>query len=439
MGSIEVGAEQIADWVRGARQRTFEMVQDLPDEKLRVPHLEIINPFLWEIGHAAWFQEYWVLRHVAGNPPLLDGADELYDSAEVHHDVRWDLLLPTRDATLEYMTTVRDRVLSRLAAGGLGEQEKYFNLLSIFHEDMHDEAFTYMRQTLGYSMPSLTGSTFDEGRGETATRPSGDAEVPGGSLSLGASRDAGFVFDNEQWAHPMAMEPFAIARTPVTQGDFAEFVDDGGYRRRDLWCDDGWRWRDGAGAEHPVYFLRAGDGSWRRRHFDRELSLEPERPVIHVNWYEADAYCRWAGRRLPTEAEWVAAAAGEPSAEGDRLGSHKRRFPWGDDPPDSTRANLDALLMDTVHVGALPAGDSAFGCRQMLGNVWEWTDSVFGPFPGFEPGPYEAYSEPWFGTRRVLRGGAWATRSRLANNTYRNFFPPERRDVFAGFRTCKAR
>jgi iron(II)-dependent oxidoreductase len=161
--------------------------------------------------------------------------------------------------------------------------------------------------------------------------------------------------------------------------------------------------------------------------------------VIHVNWHEAKAYCRWAGRRLPTEAEWEAAAAGKPDDTGARLSERRRPYPWGDEAPDPTRANLDARVMDTVDVDALPGGASAFGCQQMLGNVWEWTETAFGPYPGFAPGPYKEYSEPWFGTRRVLRGGAWATRSRMINTTYRNFFPPDRRDVFAGFRTCPMR
>ena len=438
MSSIDIGAEQIAGWVRDARRRTFEMVQDLPDDRLRVPLLEIVNPFLWEIGHIAWFQERWVLRHVAEAAPLIAGAEALYDSTAVAHDTRWDLALPTRDETRDYMTAVRDSVLSRLGHHDPGKRETYFNLLAVFHEDMHAEAFMYMRQTLGYPMPSLTDCAFDAGQGESLPGPEGDAEVPGGSLSLGAAPDAAFVFDNEQWAHEVEIEPFAIARAPVTEEQFAGFVDDGGYRRRELWCDEGWRWREAAGAEHPVHFLRDGEGCWQRRHFDRKHPLEPDRPVIHVNWFEANAYCRWAGRRLPTEREWEVAAACEPASTGDRLAPGKRRYPWGDLPPDPTRTNLDARAMDTVDVGALPAGDSAFGCRQMLGNVWEWTDSVFGPYPGFEPGPYKEYSEPWFGTRRVLRGGAWATRSRMVGNTYRNFFPPDRRDVFAGFRTCRA-
>jgi iron(II)-dependent oxidoreductase len=158
--------------------------------------------------------------------------------------------------------------------------------------------------------------------------------------------------------------------------------------------------------------------------------------VIHVNWYEARAYCRWAGRRLPSELEWEVAAAGEPGPDGRTLAPTKRRYPWGDEPPTPARANLDGGALWTIDVGALPAGDSAFGCRQMIGNAWEWTDTVFGPYPGFTPDMYQDYSQPLFGSTRVLRGGCWATRGRLIRNTWRNYYGPERNDVFAGFRTC---
>jgi iron(II)-dependent oxidoreductase len=252
-------------------------------------------------------------------------------------------------------------------------------------------------------------------------------EVPGGTFLLGATADEPFVVDNEKWAHPVEVRPFAIARAPVTQAEFTAFVEDGGYRRRPLWNPAGWRWREEAGAEHPVYWRRESGGQWLRRDFDRWVGLEPDRPALHVNWYEADAYCRWAGRRLPTEAEWEMAAAGP---------GPKRRFPWGQAPPSVAHANLDGRAAGCVDVGAVPGGDSACGCRQMLGNVWEWTASDFQPYPGFAADPYREYSAPWFGTHKVLRGGCWATRGRLLRNTWRNFSRPERRDVWAGFRTC---
>ena len=260
-------------------------------------------------------------------------------------------------------------------------------------------------------------------------------EIPGGEYRLGAEEDTPFVFDNEQWAHPVRVAPFRIARAPVTNAEFLAFVESGAYARRESWSYEGWRWRSRSGAGHPVYW-RQGAPGWERRHYDRWVPLEPHAPVIHVNWYEAEAWCNWAGRRLPTEAEWELAASAEPAPGGGFL-PVKRRYPWGDAPPTPAHANLDAACLGAVDVAALPAGDSAFGCRQMLGNVWEWTASPFYPFPGYVlDHPYKEYSAPWFGYQKVLRGGCWATRARLIRNTYRNFFLPDRRDVFAGFRTC---
>lgn len=430
-------ASDLSGWVRDARARTFDLVADLGDEQLFGPLLPIINPLIWEIGHVAWFQEKWVLRGLAGRPPIRGDGDALYDSAAVAHDARWSLPLPSREDTLAYMRAVRDRVLERLEAGALSPEEDYFVRLSVFHEDMHDEALTYTRQTLGYPAPRLPGRLDrpeDAGEGESLP---GDVEVPGGVFQLGAREgDEPFVFDNEKWAHPVTLRPFAIARAPVTQSEFLAFVEAEGYGNADFWSADGWSWRETTGARHPVYWVRGAGGRWMRRHFAEWRALEPHLPVLHVNGYEAEAYCRWSGRRLPTEAEWEAAAAAIPAPGGRALSGQKRRFPWGDDAPSAARANLEWGAMSCVPVDACEAGESAWGCRQMIGNVWEWTSTSFGPYPGFVLDPYREYSEPWFHTHQVLRGGAWTTRGRLLRNTWRNFYKPDRRDVWAGFRTC---
>jgi gamma-glutamyl hercynylcysteine S-oxide synthase len=419
--------DALAAWVQDARRRTLALIADLSDEQLLGPRLSVVNPLLWEVGHLAWFQEKWVLRHVNGRPPLRPDADALYDSAAVAHDTRWDLPLPPRAETLRYLARVEEQVLRRLAEGP-SPGEVYFTLLSVFHEDMHAEALTATRQTLAYPAPDLPTGPATGTDGGGAPWP-GDVSVAGGTFRLGAEPGAGFAFDNEKWAHPVELRPFAIARAPVTQAEFADFVDDGGYRRRDLWGTEGWAWRRGAGAEQPAYWRRDA-GGWRRRDFDRWLSLEPHRPVVHVNWYEAGAYCRWAGRRLPTEAEWEAAAS-PPKGAGPKL-----PYPWGAGEPTPERANLDGRALGYVGVAAHAAGDSPWGCRQMIGNVWEWTADPFLPYPGFVPDPYKEYSAPWFGDHKVLRGGCWASRGRLLRTTWRNFYRPQRRDVFAGFRTC---
>lgn len=422
----------VADWVCDARRRTLSLVNDLDDEQLLGPRLATVNPLLWEMGHVAWFQERWVLRHSAQRQPLRADADALYDSAAIPHNIRWDLPLLRRTEVLRYMGQVQEQVLERLASPR-SEPDIYFHLLALFHEDMHVEAFLMNRQAWSYPRPDWPVQAAAEP--ETADECSGDVTFAGGTFWLGAASTEPFVFDNEKWAYPVEVKPFALARTPVTQAQFAAFVDAGGYERSDWWSGEGWRWRQEANARHPVYWQRSGPGQWLRRDFDRWLPLEPHRPVINIAWYEADAYCRWAGRRLPTEAEWEVAAA-LPDTTSQSYAQPKRRFPWGDRWPRPEQANLDGVQLGCVDVGACAAGDSTGGCRQMIGNVWEWTASDFAPFPGFEPDPYREYSQPWFHTHKVLRGGCWATRGRLIRNTWRNFYQPNRRDVWAGFRTC---
>ena len=420
--------------------RTLNLVADLDDQQLIGSRLRIVNPLIWEIGHVAYFQEFWCLRHFQGDQPILAEGDRLYDSALVSHDTRWDLPLPSRQVTLDFMQQVLERVIesspSSIDKQIEGYDQSYFLQLALFHEQMHAEAITYTRQTLGYRAPRFTGTTTAASIERGKTRLEGDAHIPGGRFLMGRSSTSGFSFDNEQRSHEVQVQPFSISLTAVTQGEFVAFVEDGGYHRGELWGETGWRWRLTANAEHPVYWRPESTGKWLRRHFDEWVPLEDRIPVIHVNWYEADAYCRWAGRRLPTEAEWEMAASCEPSSDGCGIKTRKRVYPWGDTPPTPDRTNLDWRAVGGIEVDELPLSDSAFGCRQMIGNCWEWTSTDFGPYPGFAPGPYKEYSEPWFGDHKVLRGGCWVTRSAMVHNAYRNFYPPDRRDVWAGFRTC---
>jgi gamma-glutamyl hercynylcysteine S-oxide synthase len=427
-------AARLAGYLSDARARTLELLHGLDATQLMGPRLDIVNPLLWEIGHVGWFHEYFALRRLDGGLPRLAEADALYNSSTVPHDARWELNLPSLQRTLDYMARVQDAMVQRLQGGAASEEETSLYLLTIYHEDMHDEAFTYSRQTLGYPEPVFAAAKNRSSKMADAGPLPGDVAVPGGVLQLGPPPEAPFVFDNEKWAHPVDVAPFCIARAPVTNAEFVTFTTEDGYRRREFWSDEGWRWRDAARAEHPLYWLRQNDG-WTQRWFDRAEPLRPNHPIIHVNYYEAEAWCRWAGRRLPTEAEWEAAASTEPTKAGG-LAARKRRYPWGNEAPAPDQANLDGRGIGVVDVAAFPAGDSAWGCRQMLGNVWEWTATTFEPYPGFSPDAYEDYSAPWFGTRKVLRGGAWTTRDRMITNTYRNFFTPDRRDVMAGFRTC---
>jgi gamma-glutamyl hercynylcysteine S-oxide synthase len=432
MASITSG-EQVARMLIEARTRTLELVEDLGDDQMLGPKLRIVNPPLWEIGHVAWFEEKWALRHLRALDTCRGDIDALYDSAAIAHDVRWDLPLPERRKTLGLMQQVRETVLDRLAPGELDDAERYFHLLPLFHEDMHAEAITYTRQTLEYPAPrlGLERAPIPEGGGPLP----GDVHVPGGVLMMGAPQDAPFAFDNEKWAHPVVVQPFSIAHAAVTNAEFAAFVDDAGYTTDGWWSEAGRKWKHSARAEHPVYW-QPGVAGWSRRVFDRWVPLEPFLPVLHVNWYEAQAYCSWAGRRLPTEAEWEMAASAEPRELASGQVVHKRTFPWGESPPTPERANLEWRYGGLLDVGALPAGDSALGCRQMIGNVWEWVADDFQPYAGFVVDPYKEYSAPWFGNHKVLRGGCWTTRAHLIRNTWRNFYTPDRRDVWCGFRTC---
>jgi iron(II)-dependent oxidoreductase len=457
-----MGMRQLIETMREFRARTLNLIGDLDDRQMIGPRLAIVNPPLWEIGHVAWTQEFWLLRHLRKEKPLIENGDRLYNSTDVAHDTRWELLLPSRESTLRYINEVLDRCVARLeSASELSADEFYFYWLTIFHEGMHAEALAYTRQTLGYRGPkSLNRDT----TGERQAGPcSGDVEIPGGNFVIGATKEFPFVFDNEKWAHPVQIKPFRIARTPVTNGEFLAFVEAGGYRNSQFWSADGWHWLGAGGSpeleksfskffnkdidekselaslnarlDHPLYWRREANGRWSQRIFDQYRPLDENTPVVHVSWYEAEAYCNWAGRRLPTEAEWEVAASGEPSAESG-LSERRRYFAWGDEPPTREHANLDWRNPGLVEVGAYKAGDSAFGCRQMIGNVWEWTADEFQPYPGFIVDPYREYSQPWFGTHKVLRGGCWATSSLLIRNTWRNFYTPDRRDVWAGFRTC---
>ncbi len=437
--TVGLSVDEITAMVDDARSATLAFVAGLDSEKLMGPKLDIVNPLLWEIGHVAWFQEHFILKRLDGRPPLRAEADALYDSMAVAHGDRWDLPLPSLEWTIGYGRDVRNAILERLTPPFASDVDSYFYQLVTFHEDMHTEAFTYSRQTLG--LPPAWPPNSARSHGLVTGPWPGDASIPAGTFLLGASRDARFVFDNEKWAHERSVAPFALARAPVTNAEFAVFVEDGGYRNRALWSQDGWAWLQSSGEYLPAYW-QGTPGSWRIRRFDTIVDLPADQPVMNVNWYEAAAYCAYARRRLPTELEWEVAATAEPSADGKSLYMTKRLQPWS---PSRSKgapvlapapANLDSIAGGPVDVKAHADGDSAFGCRQMMGNVWEWTASDFLPYPGFSADAYKEYSEPWFGSRKVLRGGCWATRSRLVTPVYRNFFTPERRDIFAGFRTC---
>lgn len=362
------GGDPLAPALRQARTRTLAIYSQLDLDRLEVPCIPVVNPPLWELSHVAWFQEYWCLRYSprAGRPtraPLLAAADRWFDSSAVAHPTRWHLDYPPRRELFAYMEATLDATLAALAASA--DDERYFFELALLHEDMHGEALLMTLQTLGLPAPPVDGLV-----AAPARRAATDVRFDGGEFLMGSAAGGNrFVFDNEKWAHPVRVARFAMSSRTVTQGEFADFLLD----------------RGGAVPGH----WRREDGEWRVRRFDRWVPLDRAEPMIHVSQHEAEAYCRWAGRRLPTEAEWEFAAVHRPDA-----------------------------------------------FEQLIGGVWEWTSSPFEPYPGFSADPYKEYSAPWFGSHFALRGGSFATRSRLMHAKYRNFYLPGRSDVFAGFRTC---
>ncbi|MFN3215782.1 MAG: selenoneine synthase SenA [Acidimicrobiales bacterium] len=423
-----VDDEALAGWVHDATDRLIAGVGDFDDDDPRWmgPYLPIVNPPIWELAHVAWFAEWFVLRQLHGRAPLLDDVDERYDSAKVGHRTRWKLRHPEPAVVIDYVRRVADELVDVVRDDrGLDSTAAYV-AYAVMHHDAHGEALTYTRQTLGWG-PYAVGSH----AAPPAEPISRDRPVDGGAYVIGASRTQPFVMDNEKWAHPVELADFSMAVAPVTVAEYAAFVDDGAYRDDRLWHPDGLAWRSSEAVDAPAYWRRGADG-WERRIGTgwHPVAAHGDHPMVHVSWWEADAYCTWSGRRLPTEAEWEVAAT--TGADGER----RTWFPWGERDPRPGEAALDGATAGTVPVGAFADGDGPWGHRQLIGNVWEWTSSTFLPYPHFEPDAYRDNSEPWFGTRKVLRGGSWATRNRYVRSTYRNYFTPDRRDVFAGFRTC---
>jgi iron(II)-dependent oxidoreductase len=413
-----------------ARNYTLALYAHLTPKQRQVPCLRVVNPPVWELAHIGWFQEFWCLRYREGHAPLpslmLD-CDPILNSALIPHDQRWELRQLVWGDVLHYLEHELEDTLQALEVSP--PDQRYFFQLALYHEDMHGEALLMTLQTLGLPPPQFQRPVL---RRPAATVAAGEVEFEGASFAMGSRPGPDFVFDNEKWAHDIQVAPFALSAATVTNAQYRTFVEAGGYARRQLWSEDGWRWREQSGSKAPRYWRKQA-GQWFMRRFHKWEPVPDDEPVMHVNAHEAEAYCRFVGRRLPSEAEWeFAARAGLRSGD---------RFPWGETPADDGRANLNYMngwYAGPLPVGALPGSDSPVGLRQMLGNVWEWTSTPFGPYPGFSPDPYAEYSQPWFGDHRVLRGGCFATRARLVHNRWRNFYTPERGDIFAGIRTARS-
>lgn len=423
-------AGRIAELLTEARARTLLLVSPLSEEDLLTQHDPLMSPIVWDLGHIAHFEELWLLRNIGGTG--AGGLSGTYDPFRNPRSIRNQLPLPSRAECLQTMAEIRRRVLERLTGLDLASdtpllRNGYVYRMALQHEYQHNE-------TILQTLQLKRGAPYPAPRALAlpgAGRVAGDmVRFPGGEVEMGTD-DRVAAYDNERVRHTVALRPFWIDVTPVRNGDYLEFMAAGGYERREFWSEAGWRWLQEAGVCAPKYWSRE-NGEWTVRSMDHVGPADAGRPVCHVCFYEAEAFARFAEKRLPTEAEWEAAASW------DTEGGEKRLFPWGDAPPTPRDANLDQLAFDTAPVGAYPHNVSPIGCHGMIGDVWEWTSSDFLPYPGYESFPYKEYSEVFFGNEyKVLRGGSWATRPGAIRNTFRNWDFPIRRQTFSGFRCAR--
>jgi gamma-glutamyl hercynylcysteine S-oxide synthase len=420
--------ETLARRLTTARDRTLRLVE-FDDAELHRQYHPLMSPLLWDLAHIGWQEELWLLRANDPRQPgmLAPDVERLYDAFANPRAGRVDLpLLPPADARA-YCATVRNKALDSLDALTDDDGEAAFNFgLVVSHENQHDET---MLQALNLrSGPPLLGrgAPLPPGRPGVAGT---SVLVPGGPFVLGVDAvTEPQSLDNERSAHVVDVPGFRIGRVPVTNGEWRQFVDDGGYREPRWWSLRGWSHREQAGLTAPQ-FWNAGHLAGTRTRFGHVEDIPADEPAAHVTYFEAEAYAAWAGARLPTEMEWEKACAWDPEA------GARRRFPWGASEPTDALANLGGDSLRPAPVGAYPAGASAYGVEQMLGDVWEWTSSPLRPWPGFRPMLYEQYSQPFFdGDYKVLRGGSWAVAADILRPSFRNWDHPVRRQIFSGVR-----
>ncbi|HEX8744940.1 MAG TPA: ergothioneine biosynthesis protein EgtB [Thermoleophilaceae bacterium] len=420
-GADPLDRRRIAALLADTRERTLSLVERLDERDVNRVHSTLMSPLAWDIGHIAAFEDLWLASRAGGLEPLRPELWEVYDAAETPRCDRGELPYLRSGEAREYMAAVRERslaVLDRVDLEGDGDRLNHAGFvwdMVVRHEMQHNET---MAQTICLAAPGM----YEPIRRPLPARPARAEQrrvrIDGGRIAVGA-RTSGFAYDNERPAFEVELAPFEIDRLPVSNGDWLQFLADGGYERRVLWSDAGWAWRVAEAAERPLHW--SADGG--ERYCDLIEPIDPNLPVMHVSWFEACAFARWAGRRLPTEHEW------------ERAAGPGRTWPWGDEAPGFARTNLGLTGWGPAPVGAYPAGASANGVLGMVGDAWEWTSSAFTAYPGFEAFPYDEYSAPFFGGEyRVLRGGSWATRGRAVTNAFRNWDLPGRRQIFSGVR-----
>ncbi|HEY4280888.1 MAG TPA: ergothioneine biosynthesis protein EgtB [Conexibacter sp.] len=436
-------SDPLLDQLAEARERTLKLVAHLDDDALERVHSSLMSPLVWDLGHIAAFEDLWLVHNYGGLPLLRPDLAEIYDAFETPRSQRGAIPFLRHAEAVDYLAAVRERTLEVVARDGLSD--RLTHELVLRHEQQHTET---MLQTMELAHlpapPALGGDRDSAALASAATRAPGDGglelvEVPAGPATIGLDAADGFSYDNERPRHRVELPAFRIGRTPITNATFLTFVEGGGYERREWWSREAWAWKEEYDIERPAGWTADGR-EWR---MGRLLPLHPDRPVAHVSWFEADAFARAHGVRLPTEEEW------EKAATWDQESGSARRWPWdrtasnGDDhgpaaPRHGAAANVGWRSFGTEPVGTHLAGATPSGVLGLIGDLWEWTASELRGYPGFVAHPYREYSEVFFGPdHRVLRGGSWATQDAIATPTFRNWDYPQRRQIFSGFRIAK--
>ncbi|MGW5721744.1 ergothioneine biosynthesis protein EgtB [Amycolatopsis sp. NPDC003865] len=419
-----------AEALTRARARSVALTDAVDDEDLVRQHSKLMSPLVWDLAHIGVQEELWLVRDVGGREPLRPDIDDIYDAFQHARADRPELPLLGPAEARAYVKQVREKafdVLEHAPLEGrrLTEQAFAFGMITQ-HEQQHDETMLATHQ-LRKGDPVLHAPEPPPAR--SGTLPA-EVLVPGGAFTMGTSAEP-WALDNERPAHEIAVEAFWMDTVPVTGGAYAQFLDSGGYDDERWWSPAGWAYRTENSITAPRFWNREQDGWWRTA-FGVHERVPADEPVVHVSYHEAEAYAAWAGRRLPTEAEWEKAARFDPAT------GRSRRFPWGDEEPTAEHANLGQRHLRPAPAGAYPAGASPTGVHQLIGDVWEWTSTDFHGYPGFAAFPYREYSEVFFGPEyKVLRGGSFGTDSAAIRGTFRNWDYPIRRQIFAGFRTAR--
>ncbi|MEY9888488.1 iron(II)-dependent oxidoreductase [Catenulispora sp. MAP12-49] len=425
-------AERIARSLERARERTHGLTGPVEDPDLIRQHSPLMSPLVWDLAHIGNQEELWLLRNLGGREPMHPEIDPLYDAFEHPRAERPTLPLLPPDEARRYVHEVRGRVMDLLEQPRWGDEELSrggfaFGMIAQ-HEQQHDETMLITHQ-IRAGEPVLHRSAPPAPPADALALPA-EVFVPGGPFTMGTSTEA-WALDNERPAHEVDVAGFWLDTTPVTNGAYLEFIADGGYDDPRWWSEAGWAHRQSAGLFAPLYWTREGE-QWLRRRFGVVEPVPAEEPVVHVTYYEAEAYAAWKGRRLPTEAEWEKAARHDP------ISGRSRRYPWGDEDPLPQHANLGQAYLQPSAAGSYPEGEAPSGARQLIGDVWEWVSSDFLPYPGFAAWPYREYSEVFFGPDyKVLRGGSFAVDPVACRGTFRNWDYPIRRQIFSGFRTAR--